>query len=166
VSALLYFAYGSNMSTRRLAARTPSARRVCTARLDGHRLRFHKKGRDGSAKCDAEQSKDGDGYVYGVVFEIAVAEKGILDEHEGLGRGYGEKLVSVVTGPGHPLAALTYFATHIDSDLRPYHWYKEHVVRGASEHNLPSDYIRAIQAVDSIADSDVQKHQEELSIYC
>ena len=50
---MLYFAYGSNLSSARMAARVPSARVVARAQLPGHALRFHKVGRDGSAKCDA-----------------------------------------------------------------------------------------------------------------
>ena len=34
----LYFAYGPNMFARRLAARTPSAARITTAFVEGHRL--------------------------------------------------------------------------------------------------------------------------------
>jgi len=154
------------MSTPRLIARVPSARPVCTARLENHRLMFHKKGRDGSAKCDVEQTDDGEAGVYGVVFRILAAEKILLDEHEGLGRGYGEKPVLLCSGPESSLTAVTYFATHIDENLKPYHWYKEHVIRGAREHNLPPEYVQAIREIDSIADPDEQNHQDELSIYC
>jgi hypothetical protein len=38
----LCFAYGSNMLTRRLAARTPSAVAVGTAYVEGYRLTFDK----------------------------------------------------------------------------------------------------------------------------
>ena len=38
---LLYFAYGSNLSTPRLRARVPSARKLESAVLTHHRLVFH-----------------------------------------------------------------------------------------------------------------------------
>ncbi|RMD60293.1 MAG: gamma-glutamylcyclotransferase, partial [Planctomycetota bacterium] len=50
---MLYFAYGSNMSTPRLRRRVSRAVPVATARLPGCRLAFHKLGADGSGKCDA-----------------------------------------------------------------------------------------------------------------
>src|ERR1700730_15597860 len=30
--------------------------------------------------------------------------------------------------------------------LRPYHWYKQHVLRGAEEHSMPADYVKSMQA--------------------
>lgn len=165
MSTLLYFTYGSNMSTHRLTARTPSARVVAPARLERHRLKFHKRDRRGSAKCDIEHTGDPADSVYGVVFEILTAEKPILDAKEGLGVGYDIKHVSVTAGDGNLIYALTYYAIDIDASLKPFHWYKEHVVRGAREHNLPPEYISVIEAVESIDDPDLARHEDELSIY-
>jgi gamma-glutamylcyclotransferase len=36
--------------------------------------------------------------------------------------------------------------------MKPYHWYKEFVVRGAEEHGLPAGYIVGIRAVESQED--------------
>ena len=52
-ATLLYFAYGSNLHPERLRERVPSAESLGVARLEAHVLRFHKRGRDGSGKCDA-----------------------------------------------------------------------------------------------------------------
>jgi hypothetical protein len=49
--------------------------------------------------------------------------------------------------------------------MKPFHWYKEHVVRGAKEHNLPAEYIKTIEAVESVPDPDPKNHGKELSIY-
>ena len=162
---LLYFAYGSNMSTRRLASRVASARAIAVARLPAHALRFHKQGRDGSAKCDACYTGSERDVVHGVVFGIAVDEKPLLDEQEGLGNGYEEKTARVTGVQGEHLQVVTYVATRIDASLRPLHWYKEHVLRGAVEHRLPEDYIAAIRAIESCADPDPGNHDHELSIY-
>ena len=53
VNRLLYFAYGSNLHPTRLGDRAPSVELVGTAVLEGHALRFHKRGADGSGKCNA-----------------------------------------------------------------------------------------------------------------
>lgn len=153
------------MSTLRILDRVPSARVVCSAQLPKHRLKFHKKGRDHSAKCDAEYSNDAQDYLLGVVFDIAIADKSVLDRQEGLGNGYEEKLVSVFTEDGTCLTAMTYYATHIDPALKPYAWYKEHVLRGAREHGLPAEYIQIIAAVEVMPDPDQSRHEKELSIY-
>ena len=49
-AAMYYFAYGSNMLTRRLtvAARGPSAHAIAVGKLLGRQLQFHKVGLDGS----------------------------------------------------------------------------------------------------------------------
>ena len=161
----LYFAYGSNLSVARLRARTPSARVLHRAALPGHALRFHKAGRDGSAKCDAFHTGHPAHCVQGVVFEIARAEKPVLDRHEGLGNGYEEKWVTLQAAGAGPLRALLYYATHIDPHLRPYHWYKAHVLYGAREHGLPPEYVAAVAGVPSVPDPDPARHARELAIY-
>ena len=85
---MLYFAYGSNMSYRRLQKRVPSAVKLGVGILARHRLCFHKVGRDSSAKCDACESGDPGHTVYGVVYTISPREKYLLDTVEGVGSGY------------------------------------------------------------------------------
>lgn len=162
---LLYFAYGSNMSTPRLRSRAPSARAVAVASLPGHVLRFHKRGRDGTAKCDAFHSGCDCDTVYGVVFALSLVDKPTLDRYEGLGQGYLEKHVTVTDRRGRRYRALTYYATAIAAGLRPRYWYKEHVLRGALEHGLPDAYITCIRRVDSSADPVPENQRRELSIY-
>ena len=144
----LYFAYGSNMSSERLRARTPSAVSLGRARLPSHVLRWYKLGRDGSGKCDIEPTQAPGEAVWGVLYRVARAEKRTLDVVEGLGVGYDECLVEVETDSG-ACHALTYRARpdKVDPALRPLAWYKDHVLRGAREHSLPVDYIRRLANV-------------------
>jgi hypothetical protein len=153
------------MSTPRINQRIDSATVVSTAQLHGHSLRFHKKSVDGSAKCDIEHTDNPDDIVHGVLFELPAREKHVLDRYEGLGNGYDEKLVSLILPHGGPVTATAYYATHIDATLSPYHWYKEHVIRGAREHALPDEHIAAIEAISSVPDPDQDNHMNELSIY-
>lgn len=156
--AFLYFAYGSNMCTGRLRRRAPSARPIGTGYVTGRRLTFEKVSRDGSGKCDACAGSPGD-RVFGVLFEISLAEKPTLDRAEGLGAGYAEETVSVVTASG-PVEASTYIATARDPAVRPYHWYKRYVLAGATEHALPADYVARIEAVSSVEDPDAARNAE------
>lgn len=160
-----YFAYGSNMSSQRLRARVPSARSVSTACLTGHKLCFHKVGRDGSAKCDAFATGDGKDEVIGVLFTLPAQEKPSLDAAEGLGRGYDLAWVAIRDGEGNAVEAFTYRATSIDRTLQPYHWYKEHVLRGCQEHRLPDRYIATVRAVVSVDDPDSDRAQREQAIH-
>ena len=164
MSTLIYFAYGSNMSSRRLKARVPSATVIGPGALDGHRLAFHKVStKDGSAKCDIVES--GPDHVLGVLFEIDAAEKSTLDRLEGLGSGYEEKTVDIMLRSGACKRAFAYSATNIDDSLKPYSWYKRHVLEGAREARLPSAYVELLEKVDAIEDPDEAREASELAIY-
>jgi len=152
----LYFAYGSNMFTRRLTARTPSAVAIGTAFVEGRRLTFDKVSTDGSGKCDIEATGNPADRVWGVLFRIASTEAADLDEAEGLGRGYRKGEVHAVT-PAGPSPAVAYFATIKDPSLRPYHWYKAFVIAGATEHGLPAVYVAGIRDVPSQQDPDAAR---------
>ena len=147
----LYFAYGSNMLTRRLQARTPSARVHNIGYVTQYRLTFFKASDDRSGKCDMERTGNAGDRVDGVLFWIDWAEKPALDEAERLGRGYSEATLEVLTDSGTE-TALAYIASETDPSRRPYHWYKALVVAGAVEHGLSAHYIRRLRAVDSQAD--------------
>ena len=136
------------MSSERLRARAPSAIPVGKARLEGYALRWHKLGRDGSGKCDIEPSEAPGAAVWGVLYVINRTERDGLDTVEGLGVGYDEHTVRVETGTV-VREAVTYKARpdQIDPALRPLAWYKAHVLRGATEHRLPDEYVRRIGAV-------------------
>ena len=162
---MLYFSYGSNMSHRRLQRRTPSARFIATARLHSHALRFHKAGRDGSGKCDAFHTGTPADFVLGAVFQLTMDEKPLLDAHEGLGRGYQSKVVLLHSETHDPLEAFTYYATTIDTSLHPFHWYREHVLRGCRDNDLPADYVEMVELVSAMPDPDLAREAYELAIY-
>lgn len=148
----LYFAYGSNMLTRRLSDRAPSARLVSTGSVKRRRLMFNKVSDDDSAKCNAEPTGNDTDRVYGVIFEIEFADKPALDAAEELGTGYAEESVDVATGGGG-VTALTYIAIRKGSALKPYHWYKSLTIAGAVEHGLPQAYIEWLRTTESIEDT-------------
>ena len=153
------------MSIKRLAARVPSADAVGVAKLTEHTLKFHKIGKDGSAKCDAEYTGNPEDRVLGVVFRILASEKPRLDRIEGLGYGYGQTRVMIAPERGEKIPALTYRAIPVDASLKPFRWYKEHVLIGARENHLPARYIEAIEAIESIDDPDPRRHATEMAIY-
>lgn len=161
----LYFAYGSNMLSRRLRAsqRTPSAVALGTGFVANRRLTFDKVSSDGSGKCDVEDSGNPDDRVYGVLYEINESEKPNLDREEGIGKGYKEVRVNVVTASG-TREAVTYVATAKESALRPYHWYKALVIAGALEHSLPEAYVEWLRTCDSKPDSNVERRVENESL--
>jgi gamma-glutamylcyclotransferase len=161
-----YFAYGSNMLTARLRERVPSATAIGIGQLVGHALRWDKRSwRDGSGKCDAEATSRKDDVVWGVLFELDPEDKPALDKAEGVGAGYLEETVNVLTEAG-PVTAVTYYATDKDASLRPYRWYKELVIAGAREHGLPASYRSRLELVVTVSDPNSARastHTELLS---
>ena len=160
-NTFLYFAYGSNMLTRRLTARrrTPSARFEGIGYVEGHRLVFDKLSRDGSGKADMEATGNTTDRVYGVLFRIDIGEEHKLDLGEGLDKGYRKDSVKVVTQAGAVMAK-AYIATEKEPALIPYHWYKALVVAGAVEHALPSAYIEWLRTVASQPDPIPERRAE------
>jgi len=160
-----YFAYGSNMSLRRLRERIESVHTLGIYTLDHHELRFHKAGKDGSAKCDAYFTGKFNHAIHGVLYRISDAGKTVLDRIEGVGSGYEEKIVRLCDAGGNIVEAVTYYATHIDEKLLPFHWYKEHVLVGARETGLPEDYIARIEDTVSVEDPDAARQARQLALY-
>jgi gamma-glutamylcyclotransferase len=157
--SILYFAYGSNMMTKRLRKRTPSAICEGTGFVRRHRLTFGKVSSDGSGKCDLEPTENETDRAYGVLFRICSDEAPALDAAEGLGKGYRKDQVTVITADGET-TALAYLATDKDPAGRPYHWYKAMVVAGAVEHNLPASYIEWLRTAPSEADPEPDRRAE------
>ena len=160
-----YFAYGSNMSIRRLRQRVSSAQRLGRAVLAAHDLRFHKVGRDGSGKCDAFFTGNSRDVIHGVVFRLEPDDKLILDRIEGLGAGYDEKRICLSLDQGREIEAVTYVATHVDASLLPFSWYKAHVLAGARYARLPGAYVNRIRAVPVKNDPDRRRRARESAVH-
>jgi hypothetical protein len=153
------------MSLARLKQRTPSAKRCGSFKLLAHSLRFHKVGQDKSGKCDAFYTANQSDYILGALFEIDEADKIHLDKAEGLGFGYDEKQVTVLDSQNQVISAFLYIATHIDTEIKPYSWYKNHVLIGAIESNLPKEYIDRIKSIESSDDLDKNRDALQRAIH-
>ncbi len=162
---LIYFAYGSNMHPLRLWGRVPSGRAIGTGSLTGHALRFHKRGVDGSGKCNALRTGRAWDAVEGVLYEITRQERRQLDLAESLGSGYARETVRIVSND-EGRRAFTYFAQsgYIDSDLHPFTWYKAFVVAGARFHRLPLRYVEALECAHAVEDPDVTRAEANFRI--
>lgn len=162
---LYYFAFGSNLHPSRLRSRAPSARPLGRARLRGHGIRFHKLGRDGSAKCDAWRTGCREDQVLGVVYRMARRDLRALDRAEDLDRGY-ERVRLMVDVAGRRRAVLTYRAlpAAVREGLSPFDWYRQYVVHGARHHGLPGRYIRRLEEVAAVADLDQRRKRRNLNV--
>jgi len=151
-----YAAYGSNLHPLRLAERVTSTRLLGTSHVPGWSLQFHKRGNDGSAKCNISRLGEG---VHVAVFEMAEVEKEKLDKIEGLGKGYTDSMIDVPEFG----SCFTYLGSvsHICDELIPYDWYKEMVLLGCRKLDFPSGYASAIEAVKARRDPDGNRSREQ-----
>ena len=136
---IYYFAYGSNMSSRRLKERIPSACSVNTARLNNYRFICNKIG--GNRVCYANIEYDENSHLYGVIYKLKPDDFNTLDIYEG---NYQRKEVKVET-TSQDINAITYISDYTSNDLQVADWYQEHIIRGAREHQLPAEYIQTIK---------------------
>ncbi len=158
MDTIYYFAYGSNMHPERLRQRVRSSRSCGMAQVHGYTLAFHKRGGDGSGKCNLLHTGRHTDRIYGVYYEMSVTEKPELDRIEG--PLYRIVELDLDTAQGG-LQAFAYIApAHaMQADLAPYDWYKNFVVRGAQLHNLPLEYIAGLEIVTAVPDPDAARSQ-------
>ena len=143
------FCYGSNMSTDRITERCSSSTFISIAKVKGYKLLFNKISKDKSGKANLIYTGD-DSLVWGVIFDISENQKPLLDKAEGLGKGYNEYKLKVISDLEEEIECVCYIATeekYLDNNLKPYDWYKEYCLTGAKQHNLPQDYILTIEKI-------------------
>ena len=155
-----YLAYGSNLHPQRLRARVGAPLAARTVRLAGWSLRFHKRSRDGSGKCDIVPA--GNQHIYGVIYSLTRAAKERLDDIEGVGFGYD---ITELRVPG--VGTVTTYRAHdhaIDGGLSPYSWYHQLVLAGARHHGFPASYLDDLNGITTLEDPDRRRHSREMVI--
>jgi hypothetical protein len=134
----LCFAYGSNMDLAAMGDRCPASRSLGVARLPRHRFRI-------AAEGYASVARDPRRTVYGLLWDIALADMPVLDRYEEVATGlYGKIVQSVLTERG-PRRALVYVARRGGAG-RPRPGYMEGVLAAAEVAGLPASYRRELAA--------------------
>ncbi len=154
-----YAAYGSNLHPHRLRIRVPSASLVGVAVVPDWQLKFHKRSKDGSGKCNVIESDES---VFFALFDIDARQKNDLDRAEGLGFGYEQRSIEI-QGFGE---CFSYVASdsHIQEGLKPYSWYKDLVMVGLEYHEAPEEYLTLIRATAHRMDLDEARHRQNMQI--
>lgn len=156
---MYYLAYGSNLHPLRIGMRIASAELVGTAFVEGWSLHFHKRGKDGSGKCNIVAGGSG---IHAAVYRLSEADRVVLDRIEGLGYGYDEGVIDVAGyGDCHVYLA---DPAYLDESLAPFDWYKALVLLGARHHGFPADYVERIAAASAREDPDEVRRAENRRI--
>ncbi len=134
----LYFAYGSNMDRNAMLQRCPASKPVGIGRLMRHRFIVFDEGY-------ASVARDPQRAVWGMVWDLALADVPALDRYESLSTGlYTKAIQPVVTGQG-PRRAIVYVGRSARPGL-PKPGYMEGVIEAATHAGLPEDYVRSLGA--------------------
>jgi hypothetical protein len=135
----LYFAYGSNMDLAAMRSRCPASKPVGIARLARHRLVIVREGY-------ASVVRDPRRTVFGVLWDLALADGPALDRYEAVAsRLYVKMSQSVLTERG-PRRALIYVArSTAPGPARP--GYLEALLAAAGKASLPGSYLKELAAL-------------------
>ena len=86
-----YIAYGSNLNTKQMGWRCPTAKKLHTAELEGYRLEF----RGGKGNAYATISLDENAKVPVLLWEIQPEDERQLDRYEGWPQFYRKEIMPV-----------------------------------------------------------------------
>lgn len=138
---VMYFAYGSNMSTGRIGKRLGPVKKRAIARLADYAIEFDKASTDGSGKTNLVPKKSSE--AWGVIFDLTPDQMQKLKRIE---KGYTEQGIEVdVDGNAVPVRTLV--AEKRTRRLRPTHEYLNLLIEGAEEHGLPGAYVQKLRRV-------------------
>jgi hypothetical protein len=132
----LYFAYGSNMDRHAMASRCPASKPVGVSRLPRHRFMIMA---DGFASITRDPNRT----VFGVLWDLALADVKALDRYEGLHRGLYAKISQPVITSRGAVRALVYVARS-SAPGRPRPHYLEGVIAAGRDFDLPEDYLHEL----------------------
>ena len=137
---LIYFAYGSNMSTAQMLDRCPDAVKIGVATLPEYEFMINERGVAGVVEKQGAS-------VRGVLWQISAEDKVSLDEWEGANRVQGAYYLKkiVVTTDTKPVDALVYLARNTMLG-RPKKGYLEKIVSAARDHGIDEGYVHRIEA--------------------
>lgn len=143
-----YFAFGSNMSSEVFASSrgmSPLSKEV--AKLEGFELVFDQKGVAivEPAFASIKESKESD--VWGVLYQLTEADFTRLHYTEG--DHYEARRIDVIGSNSGRIGCYTYIGIHSTPGLDPSRRYASKLISGAKENDLPSDYIRQLESINT-----------------
>lgn len=144
-----YFAFGSNMSLKRLEKRGIKPSKMMAGWIYGYRLAFNKKSKKNPEVGWANIERDGLDVVYGVLYWIKDEEILLLDKFEGAPNHYVRTEFIVATSEGE-FKANVYVAhsNWISESCKPTNEYLDLLLEG--KEFLPKRYAEIIKKLKNI----------------
>jgi gamma-glutamylcyclotransferase (GGCT)/AIG2-like uncharacterized protein YtfP len=135
----LYFAYGANMDRDAMARRCPASRPLGLARLPRHRVVIM---REGYASVVRDPRRE----VWGLLWDLALADVPALDRFEGVAGGLYTKVQQSVIGDAGARRALIYVGRNAGPGV-PRPGYLETVVAVGRSAGLSERYLRELDTL-------------------
>lgn len=146
-----YFAYGSDMNQRQIAARCARPRMIAVAKLPDYQLAFFGY----SAVWDGAEETvvPAPGHdVWGVVYDLSPSDRERLDNAQDArldGSGSHFHYPAKVTGEdGKAYSILLFKKDRLGSSEKPSQEYLDFIVQGAIERELPPAYVETLRGVE------------------
>ncbi|XP_071650735.1 gamma-glutamylcyclotransferase [Temnothorax longispinosus] len=156
-NTFLYFAYGSNLFSKRIRLSNPTAVMKNIGYIKNFRLDFHRYSKrwQGASATIVETENS---VVWGVVWELNKCNLATLDKQEGVQDDiYHPMTVNVETPDGTTLTCRVYQQCNnpkeyikpenYPMDRRPSPLYLNMILKGAEENNLPTDYMKFLKTI-------------------
>lgn len=151
MTAVWYFAYGSNLSPEVFRGRRGiEPRRALAGRLEGWRLVFDKPPLFDVGESYANLAEDPAHAAFGVLYEISVEDLAHVELTEGVPiDNYRSIMVQVtpLAAAGAAVAARTLVSDRRDPSLCPSDRYMGQVIAGALAHGLPASHLEFLRSV-------------------
>jgi len=139
-----YFSYGSNLSKQQMLLRTGSVPQSQHALLANYRLVFRQVLNSDAVYATIVPTPDA--IVYGVAYLCSPYAMERLDEAEGVSENcYRRETVHVMTNTKELLTCIVYVGESFETkESKPSSNYLNEILTGATEHQLPTEYIESI----------------------
>jgi|TARA_B100001964_G_scaffold148572_1_gene163735 hypothetical protein len=143
---LHYFAYGSNMSARRIRHRLGWSPPRIAVTLQDYLLAFNKQSADGG-KANIQVSSGDE--VEGILYFVKEGDLLTMDTYEGVSeRQYKRLDIEVIDLSGRPMPAVAYVALNTGPESRPTVEYLNYLLEG--EHLLSLEYVSRLEEIATL----------------
>lgn len=154
----LYFAYGANLNPEIMKRRCPDSSFMAVAYSCDYILKFTKcLKRDkswGKGSWVADMALSLNDKVWGAIYKVSEKDLENLDKSEGVRFPTGYKRVKqlVIVEKSNPLCVdvWTYLVNKKQGEGRPSKLYMAAILEGAREHQLPEDYIKFLESIETM----------------
>uniref|UniRef100_A0A8D9B8X9 gamma-glutamylcyclotransferase n=1 Tax=Cacopsylla melanoneura TaxID=428564 RepID=A0A8D9B8X9_9HEMI len=164
----LYFAFGSNLNSKRIHVNNPSAKRKGVGLLKNYRLDFNRYSERWKGSV-ATVVPDQDEEVWGALWEIDVKDMDNLDSQEGVHIGWYRVFQPQIqtNNDNQTVQCRSYHLidqppkqTPLPEERYPSKLYHEVIVEGAVETQVPREYLKRLENIPhraAIPDAEIPK---------